>query len=165
MTHPIPATTEIPPQLLPAPSAPFLQPLGVTVLMGIVSTVTLVTLVRGVLATGGGIPMLAAVLGGAAGVLVLLLRIVFRRVGTRSGWPTAIAVTLAGIAVYLALFVTGTDAPSLVSLRPEVAIAAVSVASGAASALTMGGWWRALGIVGGVGLVGLALTPVFAAGG
>lgn len=148
---------------LPIVTARILHPVGVALVVAIVSTATLVALVTLVLATGGGIPILAGVLGGAAIALVLLLRLLFRVLRTPSGWPAAIVITLADIAVYLALFVTGTAAPSIVSLGPEVFITAVAFASGAASTIGQSGWWRVLGIIGVIALLWLAFTPVSAA--
>ena len=87
----------------------------------------------------------------------------FRRLRTRSGWPTATAITAAVAIVYFGLSITGTQNPSIVSLRPEVAVAAVSLASGAVSTIAFSGWWRVLGIVGGLCLLWLALTPVIVA--
>lgn len=137
-----------------------LQAVGVTLLTAAVSVSALVVLVQGVLATGGGIVMLAAVVAGAAVIFVLLLRLLFGRIGSRSGWPTATVVALACVAVYVALFVTGTGRTSIVSFRPEATIAAVALSSGAASTMMLGGWWRVLGIIGGLCLLWLALTPV-----
>ena len=147
----------------PLPGALFFQAAGSALLTGAVSAVALFVLIRAVLATGVGISILATVLGGAAITLALLLRLMFRRLRTRSGWPTAVAITAAVAIVYFGLSITGTQKPSIVSLRPEVAVAAVSLASGAVSTIAFSGWWRVLGIVGGLCLLWLALTPVIVA--
>lgn len=144
----------------PAGRARILHPLSVTVVVAVVSLAALVALVQGVLATGGGIPLLAVVLGAAATTLVVLLGLLFRRLGGRSRWLVATVIALADLGVYLALFVTGTQRPSIVSLGPEIVIAAVAIATGAASAILLPGWWRAVGAVGVLCLGWLALTPV-----
>jgi len=163
MTLPMPAaivSTRV--TRLPSPAvARALQAAGVAFLTAAVSAAALIALVQGVLVTGGGVGMLAAVVGGAAIVPVLLLRLLFRRIRSRSGWPTAIVVALACVVVYVALFVTGSQSTSIVSFRPEAAIGAVALAAGAASTIMLGGWWRVLGIVGGMCLLWLALTPMF----
>jgi len=140
--------------------ATVLQPIGVTVLVATVSLAALFALIEGVLATGGGIPALVAVLVVSAGALAVLLRLLFARLGSRSGWPTAVVIATADVIVYAAVLVTGTQAPSIASLRPEAAILCVALASGAAASLMLGGWWRVLGVCGMVGLLWIALTPL-----
>ena len=147
----------------PLPGALFFQAAGSALLTGAVSAVALFVLIRTVLATGVGIPILATVLEGAAITLAQLLRPKFRGLRTRSGWPTATALTTAVAIVYFGLSTMGTQNPSIVSLCPEVAVAAASLASGAVSTIAFSGWWPVLGIVGGLCLLWLALTPVIVA--
>jgi hypothetical protein len=141
-------------------TARILRPVLVAALVALISVMTLVALVQGVLATGGSIALLAIVLVVATVSLVVLLGLLFRRLEGRPRWLAATVIALADLGVYLALFVTGTTSPSVVSSGPELAIAAVALATGAASAVTLPGGWRALGVVGLLALAWLALTPV-----
>lgn len=141
-------------------SARILRPVLVAALVAMVSVIALVALVQGVLATGGGVALLVIVLAAATVSLVVLLGLLFRRLDGRSRWIAATAIALVDLGVYLALFVTGTHSPSIVSLGPELVIAAVALATGAASAVMLPGGWRALGAAGLIALAWLALTPV-----
>jgi len=160
MTNPTGVTPAVAAPTHPsAGRARILRPLFVAVLVAVVSVAALVALVQGVLATGGGIPLIAGVLAVAATTLVVLLGLLFRRLGGRPRWIAATAIALADLGVYLALFVTGTQRFSIVSLGPELVIAVVALATGAASAILLAGWWRAVGVAGVLCLGWLALTP------
>ena len=141
-------------------TARIFRPVLVAALVALISVMTLVALVQGVLATGGGVALLVIVLAAATVALVVLLGLLFRRLDGRSRWIPATAIALVDLGVYLALFVAGTQSPSIVSFGPEPAIAAVALATGAASAVMLPGGWRALGAAGLIALAWLALTPV-----
>ena len=137
------------------------QPIGVALLVAVVSLLALFVLIRGVLATGGDIPVLLIVVSASAVVLAVGLRLLFRQLGRRSTWPMAIALTVADLVVYVALLLTGTQSPSIVSLGPEAVIASVALATGSASTIVLRRWyWRMVGVAGGIGLLWLFATPV-----
>lgn len=140
-----------------------LQPVFVALLVAGVSALALVALIQLVLATGGGLVLSGVVLLVATAVLVVVLGLLFRRADGRSHWSAAILLALVALAVYVALFVTGTQRFSIVALGPVVSIVAVALAAGAASTVTRSGGWRVLGVVGVLGLVWLVLTPVLVA--
>jgi hypothetical protein len=151
------ATRPSPPTVLVAQVA---QPIGVALLVAVVSLLALFVLIRGVLATGGGIPVLLIVVSASAVVLAVGLRLLFRQLGRRSAWPMAIALTVADLVVYVALLITGTQSPSIVSLGPEAVIASVALATGSASTIVLRGWyWRMVGVAGVIVLLWLFATP------
>lgn len=151
------ATRPSPPTVLVAQVA---QPIGVALLVAVVSLLALFVLIRGVLATGGGILVLLIVVSASAVVLAVGLRLLFRQLGRRSAWPRAIALTVADLVVYVALLITGTQSPSIVSLGPEAVIASVALATGSASTIVLRGWyWRMVGVAGVIVLLWLFATP------
>jgi len=142
-------------------SSRILQPVLTAAVVAVVSAAVLITLVNGVLAIGGGIELLAGVLLVAAIITAVALSFVFRRWG--SPRLVAVLLTLVVLGVYMALLLTGTQRPSIIGFGPVVTIAAVALAAGAASAITLPRGWRVLGAVGVLGLLWLALTPVLVA--
>lgn len=156
-------TASIAPTRTTASVRPWLQPLLVAALVCLVSGVVLVVLVRGVLAVGVGIELLAIALLVATALLAVGLGLLFRVVGARSHWLAASVLAVSVLGVYVALLVTGTQRVSILTLGPELEIVIVSLAAGAASAILLPGRWRVLGLVGILGLVALALTPVLVA--
>jgi hypothetical protein len=137
------------------------QPIGVALLVAVISLVALFVLIRGVLATGGDIPVLLIVVSASAVVFAVGLRLLFRQLGRRSTWPMAISLTVVDLVVYVALLLTGTQSPSIVSLGPETVIASVALATGSASTIVLRRWyWRMVGVAGVIGLLWLFATPV-----
>jgi len=132
----------------------------VAVLVALVSGASLLALVRDVLGTNGGPALLAVVLIAATAVLAVAFGLLLRLLKTRFHWIAGIVLALVVLGVHAALAITGTQRFSIVMLRPELVIAAVSLGTGAASSIMFRGWWRALGVVGVICIFLLALTPV-----
>ena len=141
----------------------FVQPVAVALVVAATSGLALRVLVAGVLTSGGGVLLIAGVLGTATLFLAAALGLLLRWSGVGLPWRAGLVLALVDLGVYLALLVTGTERFSIVMLRPELSIAAVALATGAASLILVRGRLWMLGIAGVLGLAWLALTPVLVA--
>jgi len=135
-----------------------IQPLLVAVLVALASSLGLVLVVQSVL-LGTGMIGPAVVIVVAAAALAVALALLLHRLRARRSRLGAGVLTTAVLVTYLAIALAGTQSSSVAMLRPEIVIILVSLATGAASALLLGGWWRVLGAVGVAGLIALALAP------